>query len=271
MDFLKGKNRLGLYLLLLAVLALGALAAVWSVTGTGAYLTGEGDWQTLAGDWRIGTIDYTVRINDQLLLGRSSGSESLAEYELVAPIKGGVKMFDPAPLTATVLDKEFNEGATLLRLRVTNYSRNIVEVTAQLSLPEQTAGDRPIRMLALPVTLGKTTATTFNYRQYILDTLGNPADLDAMNTAYDEYIKKHPQQTLELGLLPGSVSGTTAPPGVGDDKILQDGNSWCYYRDVFLVVWTEYGDGEFNTAVDGATGTPRQGRFFASFSVGQLD
>lgn len=280
MDFLKSKNRLGLYLFLLAVLAVGALAAVWSVSGTGAYLTGEGDWQTLAGNYRIGIIDYAVKINDQTLLGRTTGKDQLDAYLLDVPILGGVKMFDPSISDSVVLTKEFNEGATLAKVRVTNYSKNMVDVTAQFSFvdqrtPEQiAAGVPPIRVMALPVTLTEKTATTFDLRKYILDTLkptiaDNATEataLAALDTAYAKYAEH--TMVLEMGLLPGSTTGSKP---ADDDKVLQDGTSWCYYKDVFLVIWTEYGDGEFNSAVDGATGQPRQGRFNAEFTVGQLD
>lgn len=280
MDFLKSKNRLGLYLFLLAVLAVGALAAVWSVSGTGAYLTGEGDWQTLAGDYRIGIIDYAVEINDQTLLGRTTGKDTLDAYLLDVPILGGVKMFDSTVSDAIILNKEFNEGATLAKIRVVNYSKNMVDVTAQFSYVDQrtpaqiTAGVPPIRVMALPVTLTEKTAATFDLRKYILETLNltdiggtdETAALAALDTAYTEYAKS--PMVLEMGVLSGS---TTADPNVGDGKVVHEGDIWCYYKDVFLVIWTEYGDGEFNSAVQGATGQPRQGRFNAEFTVGQLD
>lgn len=281
LDFLKSKNRLGLYLFLLAVLAVGALAAIWSVSGTGAYLTGEGDWQTLAGDYRIGIIDYTVKINDQTLLDSVPGSENLEAYLLDVPILGGVKMFDASISDSVVLTKEFNEGATLVKVRVTNYSKNMVDVTAQFSFVDQrtseqiAAGVPPIRAMALPVTLTKKTAATFNYRKYILDTLKptiadsatEAAALTALNTVYTEYAKR--AMVLEMGLLPGS---TNIDPNVGEDKVWfdQETQTWCYYKDVFLVIWTEYGDGEFNSTVNSAA-QPRQGRFDAEFTVGQLD
>lgn len=287
MDFLKSKNRLGLYLFLLAVLALGALAAVWSVSGTGAYLTGEGDWQTLAGDYRIGIIDYNVKVNDQTLLGRTTGKDELDEYLLDVPILGGVKMFDSSVSDAIILNKEFNEGATLAKIRVTNYSKNMVDVTAQFSYidlrttAQIEAGVPPIRAMALPVTLTEKTAATFDLRKYILETVGNADSLSTFDANYATYMNGlGNKMVLEMGLLPGS---TTADPGVGSDKVVQDGNSWCYYRDVFLVIWTEYGDGEFNTDAPAPivgstpdptwtpTGTPRQGRFHAEFTVGQLD
>lgn len=272
MDFIKGKNRLSLYLFLLAVLAVGVLAAIWSVTGTGAYLTGEGDWQTLAGDYRIGTIDYTVRVDDELLLGRNPTGEVVDSYRLAVPILGGVKMFDP-DLTGKpdVLAKEFNEGATIMKVRVTNYSKNMVDVTTQFSFRDQTVkeGVAPIRVLALPATLTEATAATFDCRSYILNTLGNPVAGD-FAASYLAYMNRTGgAMTLEMGILPGSTG--SKPAGVGDDKVLQDGTSWCYYKDVFLVVWTEYESGEFNTAVEGSTGKPRQGQFTASFTVGQLD
>lgn len=275
LDFLKSKNRMGLYLFLLAVLAVGALAAVWSVSGTGAYLTGEGDWQTLAGDYRIGIIDYNVKINDQTLLGRTTGKDKLDAYLLDVPILGGVKMFDSGISDAILLNKEFNEGATLAKIRVTNYSKNMVDVTAQFSYVDQRtqaqidAGVPPIRVMALPVTLTEKTALTFDLRKYILSTVGDTDNLSTFNANYETYMGGlNGQLVFELGLLPGS---TTADPGVGGDKVIQDGNTWCYYKDVFLVIWTEYGDGEFNLAVQNATGVPRQGRFHAEFTVGQLD
>lgn len=276
MDFLRTNKRLGIYLALLCILALGALVAVWSVTGTGAYLTGEGDWQSLAGDYRIGVIDYTVRINDELLLDRASGESSNPDdsaktgYKLAVPLLGGVKMFDNTPgLTANIRAQEFNEGATLMRVRVTNYSKNMVDVTTNFALVDQSATGAvpPIRALALPVTLDEKTAATFDYYKYVLDTLGNPADLTALDTAYTTFLAKTANRLeLEMGILPGS---TTVDPNAAN--VIKDGNSYCYYKDVFLIVWTEYGDGDHNNAILGATGANRQARFNAEFTVGQLD
>lgn len=281
LDFLKGRHRLGLFLLLLAMLALGALAAVWSVAGTGAYLTGEGNWQSLAGDYRIGTIDYTVKLGGSLLLGRTENGSSLEQYQLVLPILGGVKMYDPDPgLTALTRSQEFNEGTTLVRVRVANYSKSMVDVTAQFSLidlrtPGQiSAGVLPIRALPLPAALTEQAAASLDYRKYVLDTLkpfhggAAPASLSELDDAYHAYMAQS-GISLAPGLLPGALSTASSPTPPADGSAFAEDGFWIYYRDVFFVVWSEYGNGEYN--VPGDTAAPRQGRFDAVFTAGQLD
>lgn len=283
MDFLRGKNRIRLLLGLCCLLALCAAAAVWSVARTGAFLTAEGDWQTLAGDYRIGTIDYTVEVNDQLLLGRAGDGASVIPYDLAVPIPGGVKMYDES-VTETLQTKEFNEGAALMRVRVVNHSENMVDVSAAFTLHQSPApGASPIRVLPLPVTLDRDSAGTLDYRKYVLDALAPfsasksaPATLEEMEAAYSAYMNAEGVKgtlTLDAGLIPGSA---TVPPADTEDGFIQDGGVYCYYKDVFLLIWSEYGSGEYDTpagkeSASPAPGAHRQGRFKAVFTVGQIE
>ncbi len=270
MEFLRTNKRIGLYLSLLAILALGALVAVWSVTGTGAYLTGEGNWQTLAGDYRIGIIDYTVRVNDELLLGRESDGV-LSPYKLAVPLPGAVRMYDSTVTSDRVRAQEFNEGAALMRVRVINYSKNTVDVSAQFTL---VPGESGMMVLPLPTTLDEGTAKNFNSRQHVLKTLGlSTSVLDTLTAEQERtllaalraaYNQQPTAMTQEMGLLPGS---TGVKPEA--ENVILDGSTYCYYRDVFFLVWDEYGDGTYN--VDDAAVSTRQSYFKALFTVGQLD
>lgn len=264
LERLRGRGRFGLYAGLLSVLALLCGIAVWSVARTGAYLTDQGDWQYLGGDYRIGTVDYTVTINDELLMGLEPGSADVSTYKLVLPLLAGVRMFDPTLSTATLREREFNEGATLMRVQIVNRSDSMVEVHAAFSLADQTAAEGgALRVLPLPVDLDLDAARNLNYRQYVMDTLSltDPAAftdatessaLTALDSAYAAYLAAHPTLNLDAGIIPGAVE------------------SGYSHKDIFLLVWSEYGSGEYDAPAP--TDAPvRQGQFTATFTVGQID
>ncbi len=272
---LRAKGRFGLYLGLIALLALLCGIAVWSVARTGAYLTDEGDWQYLGGDYRIGTIDYTVTVNDQQLMGLAPGTAEATTYQLVVPMVAGVRMYDPT-VTAALRTAEFNEGATLMRVRVINRSDSMVEVHAAFTLQEETGNSSPLRVLPLPVDLDAVSAARLDYRKYVTDTLrltdpndftaanAEPAALTALDTAYAAYHDGHPM-SLDAGIIPGSIG---ADPTAANVTVV-DGKPY-YFKDVFLLLWTEYGTGEYN--VESTPSAPiRQGQFLATFTVGQVD
>lgn len=270
MNFLLGRGRYRLYASALALLLLVCVGGSWSAAGTGAYLTDEGDWQYLAGDYRIGTIDYLVSVNDQLLMGLEQDTSVVATHRLAVPIRGGVRIFDSTAETAGLRDREFNEGATLMRVRIVNRSDSMVVVSASFSLLDQSP-ERSLRVLPLPVELDDATARRLDYRQYVLDTLGldesalpaaEDEALSALDAAYAGYLSAHPSMDLDAGLIPGALTASE-----GDDCVIEDGRPY-YYKDVFLLVWSEY-SGDYDT--QGAAAPVLQGQFECAFTVGRLD
>ncbi|MEG1878601.1 MAG: hypothetical protein RR211_03120 [Pseudoflavonifractor sp.] len=276
MNFLRSKRRFGVYALLLGLLGFSALLALWGVAKTGAYLSDEGDWQTLAGEYRIGIIDYTVDIDGQRLL-EPAGSQAQT-FEMLVPLRGGVRMFDPT-VSAENRGKEFGEGINLVRVRVVNHSDSTVEVGASFKLKEGSANS--LRFLPVPTTFGEAAARSLNKRQYALDTVGmqdvscttaeqETVALNNYATKYNAYRAANPAAQLPGGILSGA---TSVIPGEGQnyETVTVDGKTkYYFYKDVFLLVWSEYGSGEFNAALT-TSPKPRTGQFLATFTVGQLE
>ncbi len=277
--FWKGRSRFTWYAAAAAVLALLLFAAARTAMGTGAWLTDEGDWQYLAGEYRVGTIDYTVSINDQTLMDQTTDKTSVNTYEMAVPLLAGVRMYDPTLTDADLRTREFNEGATLIRVRVVNRSDSMVDVRSAFTLMDQAAKASPIRVLPLSTDLDEDTAASLNYRKYVVDTLALTAPgsltteaeeqtaLAALADAYSAYLTAHPQMELTVGLLPGAVVGV---PQEGDTVFDSSTGKYYYYKDIFLIAWAEYDGGSYDSAAASAPVSP-QARFHAVFTVGQLD
>ena len=269
--WLRGRKRFVLYIALIILLAAGTVLSVLAVTRAGAYLQNEGDWQELAGEYRIGIIDYTVDINGQPLIVQGTDSNVVNTYQMIVPQRAGVRIFDPT-VGETLREKEFNEGITLMRVRVVNHSESMVSVNSLFQLAEQ-AGGQPVRVLSLPVSLDRLSAENLNYRQYVLDTLeigestAGKSETEALQLLNASYDKLPP--VIEMSI--GTLQGASASPPSGD--WIQNGGIYYSYKDVFLIVWSEYGEGEYNSAVntDGSSPDARWGRFHATFTVGQVE
>lgn len=277
----KGKSRLGIYLPLLILLGLSTAFSLWTVTDSGAYLTDEGDWQGKAGQYRIGVIDYYVEAEGSVILDQSASADPVRH--LVVPLKGGVRFYDPELTDASLRTQEFNEGATILKLRVVNRSDSLVEVSATLGLDgTQTtdgnaafgaAGIQPLRLLALPSALKESGLSSYDYRAYVLGTLGlsdaggnEAAGLTAMDAAF----QGRAQEQIAGAVIRGSTQG--AP--VGDEYIETDGKI-CYYKDFFFLLWCEYGSGTeeglHNSHLAGESVVLPAARLGLTMTVGQLD
>lgn len=264
--YLQGKGRYVLYLAALVCLMALTVLALWRVTGSGAYLTDEGDWQDLAGTYRVGIIDYEVTVNAQSLAaaGDTADGNSQLRAKMLVPLMGGVQMFDTTVSTA-VREQEFNEGATLIRVRVENRSDTMVEVTSAFQMAEQSVGEY-IRVLPLPDTLTEVTARQLNCREYVLNTLKpyntnvKPASLAELESAYKAYHAANPEMLLDMGILPGAVSDPTV-----------EGGRRYSHKDVFLLAWSEYGSAEYNSALTTGEAQARWGRLKAVFTVGQME
>lgn len=273
------RSRLRLYLPLLALLAALVSLSLWTVTDSGAYLTDDGDWQGKAGQYRIGVIDYVVEADGSAIL---SGTGEGTVDQLVIPLKGGVRFYDPTLTDDTLRLQEFNEGATVLKLRVVNRSDSLVEISAALnpSTVQTTSplfggaeGAAPLRLLALPTVLREADLGGYDYRSFALTTLGlsdhkgsEAAGLAAMTTAFTG----RPAEQISGAVIRGATRGTP----VGEDYILE-GSTAYYYKDLFFLLWCEYGSGSseglHNSNLAGAGVILPTMRLGLTMSVGQLD
>ncbi|MEG2420658.1 MAG: hypothetical protein RSB55_03840 [Oscillospiraceae bacterium] len=274
------KRRYAFYIIAVVLLAVGIAAGVLLAGRSGAWLTNEGDWQDLAGDYRIGVIDYTVELNNETLIAQVGGVPK--DYSMLVPLQGAVRIFDPTVGDLT-REREFNEGATLMRVRIINRSDSLIEIGGTLRIEQTATGNGSIRFLTLPETLDLAGAKTLNRRKYVLDTLNiadksagetEQAALQRLNTAYGD--------NRTGAFIPRTIFGTTAIKPTDRDTI-KDPNAEKYYSytDCLAIVWTEYDTGAYNkdetrpspavTPAPSPVIENRMGRFFLTVHVGQLN